>query len=174
MMTYLAKHNALIVVFLLGLLAVSQVFSQNIRPSIRIPLYFSASCHQLTGTWSGTYVDPQSLLVDRAITVTMQLNDDRVIGRVTSSGPGNVTAINGLLWGRCHHGVLSHVFVGSSKQCGHFAPPGGMVAANMIILYFPYENAMAGTDVIAVLHRKNHQYTGKSSIQDKDTIQTCH
>ena len=172
-MISLVKRNALVMI--LGLMATSHAFAANMRPSVSIPVYFSANCQHLTGTWLGNYTDPQDLLVDRAVRISIQAKGDHIVGNVTPLESGGSSAINGQLWATCHLGLLSHVFVGAPKQCGHFAPAGGLVAANMLILYLPYENAMTGTNVLTVLHRENNQYTGATpAVVAINNIKTCH
>lgn len=157
--------------------AISGVFAQNVRSVLRVPLYYGASCAHLTGTWSGSYTDPQGLLVDRAVRVTLQAQVGQIIGNVKSLGSSaGAGSVNGRLWAVCDHGMLSHVFVGSPKQCGHFAPLGGLISANTLLLYLPYENAMAETNALAVLHRENNQYIGRrwSNADVSPVIRTCH
>lgn len=150
--------------------------AQSVRSTLTVPLYHAASCAQLTGTWLGSYTDPQGLLVNRAIRVTLQAKAGQVIGNVKSVGSNDASSINGQLWAVCDHGMLSHVFVGSPKHCGHFAPPGGLMSANTLLLYLPYENAMAETNVFAVLYRENNLYNGskRSTVNTVPLIHTCH
>ena len=172
-MISLVKRNALMLV--LGLAVAGQVFAANVPASVNIPLYFAATCQHLTGTWLGSYTDPQELLVDRAVRVSMQGRGNHIVGNVTPLESSGASTVNGQLWATCHSGLLNHVFVGTPKQCGHFAPTGGLVAANTIILYLPYETAMADTNVLAVLHRENDQYTGaKPAVAEINNVKTCH
>ena len=175
MMIYSVKRSILITTVLLGLSVIGNAFAENVRPLLHVPLYYAATCDHLTGTWLGYYTDPQGLLIDRAINITLQATSNHVVGKVTPLESRGVGSIHGQLWATCDHGRLNHVFVGSSKQCGHFAPAGGLVAANTLLLYLPYENAMTETNVLAVLHRENDQYTGGQFPVDViNSVHTCH
>lgn len=141
---------------------------------ITIPKYFQATCDAYTGTWTGFMTDPEDL-VDPGkvmpITISLYYKNGSIIGQSDSSEHKKI-------WAQCHNGILSNIFWGNKQACGSFSQQGMLVSRYALVLLLHYESAMAGTDFLVFLQRKNKNYNYPVPKNNEDLllgpVKTCH
>mgnify|MGYP007027866177 CR=1 FL=1 len=165
------------VIFILGLF--SQICFAN---EISFAKYAHARCQDYTGTWEGFITDPHDLFANGGpwpVTVMLFHKNGYLIGHVSKV---KISAKNSIgskqIWATCKDGVLDNIFWGNRGDCGSLSKEGLQISKNSLALKLHWENAMANTDFLVFLKKKNQRYPyalpkklHEYNVQD---IKSCH
>lgn len=168
--------------FILTLLLIvnsALVYADSNSQNLIIPKYFQANCQAYTGTWEGYYTDPTDLFGNGETwqtKINLYAHGNQIIGNVQGYASEHQKVYK--LWATCKDGMLTSIYINNDKPCGGTSKQGSLVSKNVLIMNMHYENAMNGTEFLAIVKRVNDKYSypiptdTNAFVMPK--VQTCH